>query len=186
MEASFSFDVDFTGTVLQQRDLIGEPDAFYREPAFSGGAVRFAAVHVGGANRLLHDFTAWLKVRNRANDPHQVMRLSRCVQNVTGMRLWLQHAATSCAAHFDQHDAESAALMVHAADMTRTIVERDTAEVMRLVTVGVGAHGLLQPNPFGPVLRDLTMYLRQPAPDRIAMRIGETHLERDGVARPSS
>ena len=141
-------------------------------------------MHAGGAYRLLHDFTAWLKVRNRASDPHQIMRLSRCVQNVTGMQLWLQHAARCCAVHFDRDDAESAALMVHAADMMRTVVERDTAEVMRLVTVGVGAHGLLQPNPFGPVVRDLTMYLRQPAPDRIATRIAETHLERDSVATP--
>ncbi len=177
MEASFSFDIDFTGTALAQHDLIGEPDAFYREPAFSGGAVRFAAVHAGGAHRLLHDFTAWLKGKSRASDPHQLMRLSHCVQSVTGMQLWVQHAAKCSAAYFDRDDEESARSMVHAADMVRTVVERETAEVMRLVTVGVGAHGLLQPNTFGPVLRDLTMYLRQPAPDRIAMRIAEAHLQ---------
>ncbi len=184
MEASFSFDIDFTGTLLVQKDLIGQANAFYQEPAFSGGAVRFAAVHAGGARRLLHDFTLWLKVRNRAADPHQAMRLSRCVQLVQGMQLWVHHAARCSATYFDCNDAESAALMVHAADMMRTVVERDTAEVMRLVTVGVGAHGLLEPNSFGPVLRDLTMYLRQPAPDRIAMRIAESHLRDDSMSTP--
>lgn len=179
MEASFSFDVDFTGTVLQPQDLIGAPNDFYREPAFSGGAIRFAAVHAGGARRLVDDFTAWLRVRNRAADPHQAMRLSQCVQTLQETMLWIAFAADVAERLFSTDEPESAARMVHVADMTRTAVERNTAEIMRLVTVGVGAHGLLHPNPFGPVLRDLTMYLRQPAPDRIAMRIAEHHMTHD-------
>lgn len=182
MEASFSFDIDFTGSVLQPQDLIGAPNDFYREPAFSGGAIRFAAVHAGGARRLVDDFTAWLRVRHRAADPHQAMRLSQCVQTLQETLLWITFAADGAEQYFGADDPESAARMVHIADMTRTAVERNTAEIMRLVTVGVGAHGLLHPNPFGPVLRDLTMYLRQPAPDRIAMRIAEHHMVHDTFA----
>ncbi len=185
MEASFSFDIDFTGTVLQPQDLIGAPNDFYREPAFSGGAVRFAAVHAGGARRLVDDFTQWLRVRNRGADPHQAMRLSQCVQTLQETLLWVDHAAQIAETHFSTQDPQAAARMVHAADMTRTAVERNAAEIMRLVTVGVGAHGLLHPNPFGTVLRDLTMYLRQPAPDRIAMRIAEYHLAHDTFASAS-
>ncbi len=43
---------------------------------------------------------------------------------------------------------------------------------MQLVTEGVGAHGLLQPFRFERVLRDLTMYLRQPAPDYVVATVG--------------
>ncbi len=182
MEASFSFNIDFTGTTLQPGDLIGKPGDFYREPAFSGGAVRFAAVHAGGARRLVDEFTRWLRVRNRGADPHQAMRLSQCVQTMHETLLWIDYAANAAGRHFAAEDPEGAARMVHAADMTRTAVERNAAEIMRLVTVGVGAHGLLYPHPFGPLLRDLTMYLRQPAPDRIAVRIAEFHLQHDTFA----
>ena len=181
MEASFSFDADFTGTVLEPFDLIGGPGDFYREPACSGGAIRFAAVHAGGARRLVEDLTDWLRLSDRASDPHQAMRLSTCVQRMQEILLWMQHAGAVAEECFGtgvsaEGDAASAERMVHAADMVRTAVERNCTEMMRLVSVGVGARGLLAPHAFAHTMRDLTMYLRQPAPDRIQMRIAETHM----------
>lgn len=46
MQASGSHIVDFTGGGGEPAWLIGEPDAYIRQPWFSGGAVRFAAVQV--------------------------------------------------------------------------------------------------------------------------------------------
>ena len=47
---------------------------------------------------------------------------------------------------------------------------------MRHTTVGVGAHGLLRPHRFGRWIRDLTMYLRQPAPDQTLADVGRAAL----------
>lgn len=182
MEASYSFDVDFTGTTLRATDLIGMPGDIYREPAFSGGAIRFAAVHAGGARRLVEDFTTWLRRSDRGSDPHQAMRLSVCVQQMQEILLWIRYAGDMAEEYFATQDANAAARMVQTADMVRTAVERNATEIMRLVSVGVGARGLLDPHPFGHTIRDLTMYLRQPAPDRIATRIAEYHLRHDTFA----
>lgn len=44
MRTPASFRADLTGLEIGPDDLIGPPDAYYQQPAFSGGAVRFAAV----------------------------------------------------------------------------------------------------------------------------------------------
>ena len=41
----------------------------------------------------------------------------------------------------------------------------------------VGARGMMRPYPFGRMVRDLTMYLRQPAPDAVIERIGRHVLD---------
>ena len=48
MRASASYKTDFTGVELGPEALIGPPGAYHRQPWFSGGAIRFAAVQLGG------------------------------------------------------------------------------------------------------------------------------------------
>ena len=43
---------------------------------------------------------------------------------------------------------------------------------------GWGAHGLLQPHRFERVVRDLTMYLRQPAPDQTLAAVGRASIDK--------
>jgi SAM-dependent methyltransferase len=74
--------------------------------------------------------------------------------------------------------------MHECADMTRTAILRIATRVIQLVAEGVGAHGLLQPFRFERVLRDLTMYLRQPAPDYVVATIGR--FSKDKARRKSS
>jgi hypothetical protein len=66
-----------------------------------------------------------------------------------------------------------AAKIVAYANMTRTAIEAICLDVMRLAERSVGARGLLRPLPFERIHRDLTMYLRQPAPDATLADIGQ-------------
>ena len=56
--------------------------------------------------------------------------------------------------------------------MTRTAIEQICIRVMQLTEQAVGAWGLLRPLPFERIIRDLTLYLRQPAPDATIQDIG--------------
>jgi alkylation response protein AidB-like acyl-CoA dehydrogenase len=93
--------------------------------------------------------------------------------------LWLEGAASR---------AETAAacpeeLVAYAGLMRRTI-ERIGLEVMEHAVRSSGARALLRPNPLERLVRDLTMYLRQPVPDLVLMRAGnfvlksEKHFDR--------
>ncbi|WP_332368217.1 acyl-CoA dehydrogenase family protein [Spirosoma telluris] len=53
MRASASFKLDFTGVDLTDADLLGKPGDYFRQPSFSGGAIRFAAVQLGGPKRFM-------------------------------------------------------------------------------------------------------------------------------------
>ncbi|RYE18871.1 MAG: acyl-CoA dehydrogenase, partial [Sphingobacteriaceae bacterium] len=55
MRASASFKHDFTGIEIQEKDLLGNPNDYYNQPYFSGGAIRFAAVQLGGAEAILSE-----------------------------------------------------------------------------------------------------------------------------------
>ncbi len=66
--------------------------------------------------------------------------------------------------------------MIHTANMTRLAIERIALDVMERVTRGIGARGLLAPAHFEKQIRDLTMYLRQPAPDQALAAVGKRAL----------
>ena len=66
--------------------------------------------------------------------------------------------------------------------MTRTAIEAVCMDVVRGVERAVGARGLMRPFPFPRLIRDLSMYVRQPAADIVIDRIGRQALE---DARPA-
>ena len=53
MRGSHSFAIDLSGARIEQRQLIGQDGDYYRQPWFSGGAIRFCAAQLGGAAALL-------------------------------------------------------------------------------------------------------------------------------------
>ncbi len=62
MRASASYRVAFDGVELPAGALIAEPGDYYRQPLFTGGAIRFAAVQLGGAEALFdaaRDYLRW-------------------------------------------------------------------------------------------------------------------------------
>jgi alkylation response protein AidB-like acyl-CoA dehydrogenase len=182
MRASTSFKVDFTGIELEQSDLLGDPGDYHLQPWFSGGAIRFAAVHLGGAEALLDATRAFLRMLNRAGDPHQQSRLGQAAIHVESGNLWLAGAARVVDIGQSPPSAASTQLMVDYANMTRLAIERVCMDVMQLCERAVGARGLLQPYVFERIIRDLTLYLRQPAPDAAQTSAGQYILDREKEA----
>ena len=69
------------------------------------------------------------------------------------------------------------AVVLSYAGMMRTAIERVCQDVMLSATRSVGSRGLLKPYHFERIIRDLTMYLRQAAPDATLTGIGKHVLE---------
>ena len=186
MRASASYRVDFTGIELDQTDLIGAPGDYYREPYFGGGAIRFAAVHLGGAAALFDAARTFLRDTGRTDDPYQTMRAGDMAVLVESGDLWLRGAAEMAersAFVLPQSEADDPTHLTTYAALMRTAIARICTDVMRLTEQTIGARGLLQPYSFERIIRDLTMYLRQPAPDAVLANAGRYVL---GSAAPSS
>jgi alkylation response protein AidB-like acyl-CoA dehydrogenase len=169
MRASASYRVGFQGVVVPAAALLGGPGAYYAEPAFSAGAVRFAAVQLGGAEAMHDETRRFLRGLQRTDDPYQRSRLGEMAMWVESGNLWFDGAARHAG------DAVYAHLM-------RSFIEQVGLRVMRLAERSVGARGLLQPSPLERMHRDLTHYLRQPMPDS-ALAAAGAHVLASG--RPS-
>ena len=177
MRATASFRADLSGLEIGPEDLIGPPNAYYQQPAFSGGAIRFAAVQLGGAEAVFDETRSFLRNLGRTSDPYQRQRLGEMAIALESGRQWLRGAAEHAAR---PAASESSEATVAYANMTRTAIEKICLDMLHLAERSVGARGLLQPLPFERLHRDLTHYLRQPAPDGALADVGRFVLEGPG------
>lgn len=164
MKASISYRMDFTGIEISEEDLLGAPGDYYRQPVFGGGAIRFAAVQLGAAEALLDATIHYLKELGRTADPFQKARVAEMTWLVTSGNQWLDHAGNNTDRWLHDSAAKAAEIVAYA-NMTRTAMEEICLRTLQLAERAVGARGLMRPHPFERIHRDLSFYLRQPAPD---------------------
>ena len=175
MKASGSYKVNFSGYALEEEDLLAEPATYLTQPYFNGGAIRFAAVQLGGAEDVAQQTLSYLKELNRTDDPVQQMRLSNMMSQLVAGRLWLEQAGK----YYDEwatagtHDAD----LIAFANMTRVSIEEICLKVMDESNRCVGARGLMFPYTLERVYRDLSFYLRQPAPDATRMNVAKFFID---------
>jgi alkylation response protein AidB-like acyl-CoA dehydrogenase len=163
MRASATGAVDFTGVEIEPMEIVGREGDYERQPWFSAGAWRFAAVHLGGMERLFDLLRRHLRETNRGQDPHQAARLGRAAMAVETARLWVVQAASSTGAPMGSRAPEQ---LVAYVNLARLAVEAAALELMQLVQRSVGLQAFMRPNPIERISRDLATYLRQPGPDR--------------------
>lgn len=179
MRASASYKVDFTGVELDPLYVIGNPNDYFRQPWLTGGVIRFAAVQLGGAEALFNLTREYLHSLNRTQDPYQEERLGQMAIAIESGHLWLRGAATlmdEYAPVFGGYAADEhpqASTIVAYGNMVRTAIEQICMNVIQLCERCVGTRGLLPPQPIERVIRDLTLYLRQPAFDAAIANIGQ-------------
>jgi alkylation response protein AidB-like acyl-CoA dehydrogenase len=179
MEQSDSYAVSFDDVAVRAEDRIGEPDTYEEAPWFLGGSFRYIAVQAGGIARLRAELSRYLDELGRGANPFQQIRVAEiAVAAETAVR-WIDAGADAWAAFDEQPSRERSADIMALADMARVAVEKAAFETIERVEKAVGARGLLDPHPFGHLIRDLTMYVRQPAPEATLVRIAE----REGAAQ---
>jgi alkylation response protein AidB-like acyl-CoA dehydrogenase len=184
MRATASFIADFERLEITANCLLGQPNDYYQQPWFGGGAGRFAAVQLGGAAAVLDETRRFLRSLGRTDDPYQRQRLGEMLTLHESGQLWLQGAAANVSLPVQPGatpPAQIAAITTYA-NLMRTATEEICLRTMQLAERSVGARGLLQPEPFERLHRDLTHYLRQPAPDAILADAGRFALDSDKPA----
>ncbi|MGX7345318.1 acyl-CoA dehydrogenase [Acetobacter pasteurianus] len=160
MQASGTGAYDFTDIVISSDNLIGSAGDYLRQPEFSAGAWRGAAVTLGGMDRLIDLMRQELLDRGRANNPHQLHRLGEALILQKTASMWVMEAAK--AAYTPSMQPED---VVATVNLARIAVERATLELITLVQRSLGLSAFVKGKAVEQVMRDLMTYLRQPAPD---------------------
>lgn len=167
MKGSVSCRFDFTGVSVHESQVLGEAGDYEREPDFSGGAIRFAAVQLGGAQAAIRAAMTHLQHLGRADHPDQLRRVSQlAILQERGMA-WLQRVA-AVADNKQKHPDE----YVYFANICRTEIRHLSEEILHLCELCVGLQGMMAPHPLERIHRDLSVYLKQPGPDRVRAQIG--------------
>ena len=160
MRASATGAVDLDGIPVAPDMLLGPPDAYFGQPDFSGGAWRFLAVHLGGLEAVAEGLRAHLIRTGRGGDPHQAARLGTALTAAETARLWVREAGRLA----EGREAEPERIVAYV-NLARGAVERAALDVIEIAQRSVGLAAFARPNPLERLIRDLSTYLRQPAPD---------------------
>jgi hypothetical protein len=147
--------------------LIGAPGDYVREPWFSGGALRFAAVQAGGIAAIVDQVRDQLVAQGRAADPHQAGRLA-------DLFLAAQAAADAVRVAGSVWRPEDPATTLAQVAAARAAVYHAGEKALTLAQAAVGVSAMFVDHPLAATLADLNVYLRQPAPDaqRVAAGAG--------------
>lgn len=189
MKASASYKVDFSGVELSDADLIAQPGDYFRQPWLTTGVVRFAAVQLGGAEALFDATRTYLQGMGRIDHPHQQARLGKMAIALEQGNLWLQGAAVQVERYapifgsLPNEPQPDTSQLVNYANMVRTAIEQICIDMMQLSQRCIGTRGLLPPHPMERIIRDLTLYLRQPAFDIALTSVGQHVLSETLPAR---
>lgn len=172
MKSSVSCRFDLTGKTFPQKQILGNPSDYVQEPDFSGGSVRFAAVQLGGAEAAIRETIRHLERLGRIGAPEQIMRLARLsILRETGT-LWLEGAGRAM-----DKKQENPSGYKHFANMFRTVTREICEEVLKVCEMSVGLQGMMKPHPLERIHRDLSVYLKQPGPDRVFTEVGKNFIE---------
>jgi alkylation response protein AidB-like acyl-CoA dehydrogenase len=161
MRAAVTGAVDFTGCETSTQALLGGTGDYLREPDFSAGAWRGSAVALGGLTALLDHAMAQLRDSGRLDSPHTQSRLGQALIARETSRHWVQTAARAAETPTD------AANSIATVGLARIAIETCCLDAMRLMQRSLGLSAFRQGNPIELICRDLSTYLRQPAPDEV-------------------
>jgi alkylation response protein AidB-like acyl-CoA dehydrogenase len=173
MRSAVTGSVDVTGVVITEEALIGGPGDYLREPAFSTGAWRGSAVALGGLAALIDTAKDELISRGRAENPFQRVRFGQSlVAHETG-RLWMLEAVKRLG-------CDDAVAYVN---LARTAIEAASMDAMRHIQRSLGLSAFMQGCKAERIARDLSTYLRQPAPDEVLVEAAGYFI-RNGIVMP--
>ncbi|GGB30502.1 acyl-CoA dehydrogenase family protein [Allosediminivita pacifica] len=164
MRASRSGIFEAHGLEVTEEDLIGDCGALLVEPYFEGGIWRYCAAHVGGAEALIAETRRALDAGGRFADPIQRSRFGRMYATVDAARQATETAARTTEASLGGSPRD-VRLAVARALLARESVERCCTEILDLCERALGTQAHDACFPTDRIRRDLSLFLRQAAPD---------------------
>lgn len=160
MRATHSGTYDFDDVTVGASSLLGRPGDYLREPHFEGGVWRYCAAHLGGAEALYDLMLEQLDRRGRAAEPHQGARIAGAAIACETARLWIERAAHRVESGTGDGEAATAYAL-----LARDVTENACLAVIDLVERALGMAAHAAPNPVERIRRDLSLFVRQAAPD---------------------
>lgn len=174
MRESDTGSYDFNGLEISPEAIIGQPGDYLRQPEFSAGAWRGSAVALGGIDRLVDLLRHELRVRHRTGSPFQQERVGHAMIARETAAMWTARAAM-IAYDRTQETGDISAIV----NLARIAVEQAGLQIITLVQRGLGLSAFLQNNPVEKTMRDLAVYLRQPAPDETLTEAAVWFIDRE-------
>ena len=171
MRASANGTIGLDGTPLPARAILGEAGDYLREPDFSTGAWRTMAATLGGMDALLDTVRDQLRRRGHVELPLQQARFGAMLIARETARLFTWEAASIA-----ESGMAPVADQVATVNLARIAVETACLDLIRDAQRALGLAALVRPNPAERLIRDLTTYLRQPAPDLVLTEAALHHL----------
>lgn len=154
--------VDFTGCEISADCLLGAAGDYMKEPDFSAGAWRGSAVALGGLISIVEHAVEQLQKSGRLDNSHTQARVGQAFIARETSRMWVMAAARAA----EDPTAETGQ-RVASVGLARIAVETACLDAMRLLQRSLGLSAFRQGNPIELVCRDMSTYLRQPAPDEV-------------------
>lgn len=177
MKQSCSYKMDFTGIELTADDLLGEPGDYFKEPFFNGGAVRFAAVQLGGAMAVVEETHQFLKCNQRTDSEFQKARMAEMAMLLEAGNNWLNSAGGKMDNWLKQPETSKKNMAY--SGMVRTAIESICSRILYLSPICTGARGLMENCRLEQLHRDLTFFLKQPGPDAVLIDTGNFLFENE-------
>ena len=173
VKGTHTYKIDFTGTILPDLALIGNAGDYEKDPWFIGGGARFLALQVGAIERLLELVREDLEELRRTKSVDQQRRITELCINAEQSNLWLlriaEHAAWS---------VEDPQRFVAYVCLARKAIEEMAFSSLALAQQSIGIRGMVAPHPLEKLIRDLSVYLRQPGIDAVTPLAGSFILDK--------
>jgi alkylation response protein AidB-like acyl-CoA dehydrogenase len=170
MRASISGTYEFSGMRVAADQILGKVGDYESEPGFTAGGWRFCAVQLGGIEGLLAATREAMSQKARG-DAVQRARFADAVVVTRSAGFWVREAAI--------REAEARADAAAFVCLVRGIVERAAFDVMEAAARIVGTASAFEGTRIDKITRDLSLYLRQGAPDLARDRAAQALLDHD-------
>lgn len=171
MRAAANGVITLDGVAAPESCLVGQPGDYLREPLFSCGAWRGSAASLGILESLAAEFRAHVTARGHHHAPSQQTRFGRIMIALETARLFTAQAEAVAEGEGFAPDFQVATV-----NLARLAVEAACLDALRDIQRGLGLAAFVAPHPVERLARDLTTYLRQPAPDEILLEAGRYFL----------
>lgn len=172
MTATRSFALDLHGLEVRAEDVLGPPGIYEAQPFFGAGAIRFVSAQLGGALAIWDAMLAHLRELGRHENAHQAVRVAQVLADLESVfcRVREAYARAALSIAWEARPADPKDALI--ADAARIALEDAVERILPLAIRSVGCSGLMETHPLHRAVRDLMVYMRQPAPDAARVRLG--------------